>query len=365
MSTFSEMLRQAKADIDEIDTSQAAEFLDKGWLLIDVREPSEYQLGAIPGSLNFPRGILEANVEGKIPDRNTRIMTVCNSGGRSALAAATLQELGYTRVVSVNGGFQQWRDEGRSCHKPRILTSDQCNRYARHLTLPEIGEDGQAKLLDAEVLLFGAGGLGSPAALYLAAAGVGRLGIIDMGSIDLSNLQRQVIHSHYDVGERKVDSAEKVVTGLNPDVDVVTYDIRLQADNVVDIVSGYDVIVDGCNNLEGHYLLDDASVKLGVPVVHGSVRRFEGQVTVFDPRKGPTFRDVMSISSQNAQNDDYSKVCVLGVLPGIVGTLQTLEALKLILGIGDPLVGRLLVFDALTATFSEFELLAENRNDIE
>ncbi len=364
MATFRELLRQAKAQIREVGTAEAEELLADGWTLLDVREPDEYEQGAIPGSVHIARGQLESGVENRIADRSAPLVAMCAGGVRSAFAAVTLEQLGYTDVVSMDGGFNKWKDEGRAWSRPRTLTPEQRNRYQRHLLVPEVGEEGQIKLLDAKVLLLGAGGLGSPAALYLAAAGVGTLGIIDMDAVDESNLQRQILHNVDRVGDRKVDSAKKTLTALNPDVNVVTYDARLGADNILEILDGYDVVVDGADNFPSRYLLNDASVKLGIPVVHGSIFRFEGQVTVFDPRGGPTYRDMLPEPPPAEMAPSCAEAGVLGVLPGIVGSVQALEAIKLILGVGDSLSGRLVAFDALEMSFREFRLRTDPSNEV-
>ncbi len=356
MATFRELLRAAKGRVRETDPAGAEALLAEGHLLLDVREPDEYEQGAIPGSIHIPRGNLESGIENRVVDRDQPIVVMCAGGVRSAFAADTLGQLGYTDVVSMDGGFNRWKDEGRNWSAPRTLAPDQRNRYQRHLSLPEVGEEGQLKLLDAKVLLLGAGGLGSPAALYLTAAGVGTIGIIDMDVVDESNLQRQILHNVDRVGERKVDSAKKTLTALNPDVDVVTYDTRLGADNIMEILDGYDVVVDGADNFPSRYLLNDASVKLGIPVVHGSIFRFEGQVTVFDPRNGPTYRDMLPEPPPSEFAPSCAEAGVLGVLPGIVGSIQALEAIKLILGLGEGLSGRLVAFDALDMTFREYRL---------
>ena len=356
MATFRELLRAARGRVRETDPAGAEALLAEGHLLLDVREPDEYEQGAIPGSIHIPRGNLESGIENRVTDRDQPIVVMCAGGVRSAFAADTLGQLGYTDVVSMDGGFNRWKDEGRNWSTPRTLAPDQRNRYQRHLSLPEVGEEGQLKLLDAKVLLLGAGGLGSPAALYLAAAGVGTIGIIDMDVVDESNLQRQILHNVDRVGERKVDSAKKTLTALNPDVDVVTYDTRLGADNIMEILDGYDVVVDGADNFPSRYLLNDASVKLGIPVVHGSIFRFEGQVTVFDPRNGPTYRDMLPEPPPAEFAPSCAEAGVLGVLPGIVGSIQALEAIKLILGLGEGLSGRLVAFDALDMTFREYRL---------
>jgi molybdopterin/thiamine biosynthesis adenylyltransferase/rhodanese-related sulfurtransferase len=356
MATFRDLLRDTKSQIQEVSTAEAQDLLSAGWTLLDVREPDEYEQGAVPGSIHIPRGNLESQIENRVPDKSTPIVAMCAGGVRSAFAAKTLLELDYQQIVSMDGGFNRWKDEGREWRTPRTLNPAQRNRYSRHLLLPEVGEAGQLQLLDAKVLLIGAGGLGSPAALYLAAAGVGTIGIIDMDVVDESNLQRQVLHNVDRVGERKVDSAKKTLTLLNPDVNVVTYDVRLGADNILDIITGYDVIVDGADNFPVRYILNDASVKLGIPVVHGSIFRFEGQVTVFDPRNGPTYRDMIPEPPPAELAPSCAEAGVLGVLPGIVGSIQALEAIKLILGLGDSLVGRLLAFDATEMSFREYKL---------
>ena len=356
MATFRDLLADAKGRIRETDPAGAEALLAEGHLLLDVREPDEYEQGAIPDSLHIPRGNLESGIENRVTDRDQPIVVMCAGGVRSAFAADTLAQLGYTDVVSMDGGFNRWKDEGRDWRVPRTLSPDQRNRYQRHLLLPEVAEEGQLKLLDASVLLLGAGGLGSPAALYLAAAGVGTIGIIDMDVVDESNLQRQILHNYERIGDRKVDSAKKPLTSLNPDVNVVTYDVRLGADNIMGILEGYDVIVDGADNFPSRYLLNDASVKLGIPVVHGSIFRFEGQVTVFDPKGGVTYRDMLPEAPPAEFAPSCAEAGVLGVLPGIVGSIQALEAIKLILGIGEGLSGRLVAFDALDMTFREYRL---------
>ena len=364
MASFRELLQQAKSEIREVDTAGGEQLLAEGWTLLDVREPDEYEQGAIAGSVHIPRGQLESSIENRVPDRSTPLVAMCAGGVRSAFAAVTLEQMGYTDVVSMDGGFNKWKDEGRAWQRPRTLSPDQRNRYQRHLLVPEVGEEGQLKLLDAKVLLLGAGGLGSPAALYLAAAGVGTIGIIDMDVVDESNLQRQVLHNVDRLGDRKVDSAKKTLTALNPDVNVVTYDTRLGADNVLEILDGYDVVVDGADNFPSRYLLNDASVKLGIPVVHGSIFRFEGQITVFDPRHGPTYRDMLPEPPPPEMAPSCAEAGVLGVLPGIVGSVQALEAIKLILGVGDSLRGRLVAFDALEMSFREFKLRPDPSNEV-
>jgi molybdopterin/thiamine biosynthesis adenylyltransferase len=364
MAGFRELLAHTLEMIEEVDVAGAAALLDDGARLLDVREPDEVAAGAIAGSVTIPRGLLETSVEARLPDRSETIVVMCAGGTRSAFAARTLAELGYDQVVSMAGGFNAWKDDGRAWGEPESLTTEQRIRYGRHLNLPEVGEEGQQKLLGAKVLLLGAGGLGSPAALYLAAAGVGTLGIVDMDVVDASNLQRQVIHNLDRVGQKKVDSAAETIRRLNPDVQVIAHPVRLDASNVMDLIAGYDVIVDGADNFPARYLLNDASVKLGVPIVHGSIFRFEGQVSVFDPKIGPTYRDMLPTPPPPELAPSCAEAGVLGVLPGIVGSLQAIEAIKLILGLGEPLIGRLLVFDALDMVFSEYTLRPSPDNPV-
>lgn len=365
MASFRDLLAATKASIREVTTAEADELRRaEGAIVLDVREPDEYEQGAIPGSMHIPRGTLETNIEMRVPDRSTPLVILCAGGTRSAFAAKTLEELGYEDVVSVIGGFNQWKDEGRDWKIPAALSAEQRNRYKRHLLLPEVGESGQQELLNAKVLLLGAGGLGSPAALYLAAAGVGTLGIIDMDVVDESNLQRQILHNIDRVGERKVDSAKKTLTLLNPDVNVVTYDVRLDASNVLSIIEGYDVIVDGTDNFPTRFMVNDASVKLGIPVVHGSIFRFEGMVTVFSPKDGPTYRDMVPEPPPAELAPSCAEAGVLGVLPGIVGSIQAIETIKLLLGLGDPLIGRLLAYDSLEQSFREYKVQVDPTNEI-
>jgi molybdopterin/thiamine biosynthesis adenylyltransferase/rhodanese-related sulfurtransferase len=364
MATFRDLLSAAKAEITEVDTATAADQIAAGAVVLDVREPDEYDQGALPDAIHLPRGHLEAQVEGKLLDKNAPVVVYCAGGVRSAFAAKTLQELGYTDVSSVVGGFGKWKDEGRPWKTPVVLTVDQRNRYQRHLLLPEVGIAGQVKLLDSKVLMLGAGGLGSPAALYLAAAGVGTIGIVDMDEVDASNLQRQILHNLDRIGDRKVDSAKKTLTLLNPDVDIVTYDTRLDASNIMDIIAGYDVIVDGADNFPSRYLLNDASVKLGIPVVHGSIFRFEGMVSVFHPLEGPTYRDMVPEPPPAELAPSCAEAGVLGVLPGIIGSIQALETIKVLLGLGEPLIGRILSVDTTDMSFRTFNLRKDPNNQI-
>ncbi len=357
MPSFRDLLRDTKARIREIDTTEAeSEVARPETVVLDVREPDEYEQGALPGAIHIPRGHLESQIEARVPDRDAHLVVYCAGGTRSAFAADTLAQLGYTDVVSMIGGFNRWKDEGRAWRTPVSLSAEQRNRYQRHILLPEVDVAGQAKLLDSKVLCIGAGGLGSPAAMYLAAAGVGTLGIIDMDVVDESNLQRQILHNMDRIGDRKVDSAKKTLTLLNPDVTVVTYDVRLGADNILDIFSGYDVIVDGTDNFPTRYLVNDASLKLDIPVVHGSIFRFEGQASVYLPHQGPCYRCQVPEPPPADLAPSCAEAGVLGVLPGIIGSIQAMEAIKLLLGLGDPLVGRLLAYDALEESFRTFKV---------
>ncbi len=356
MPTYRELLAQVKAEIDEVSTPDVHARLDDADapLFLDVRETEEWQEGHLPGAVHVPRGNLESRIEALVPDRGREIVVYCAGGSRSAFAAKSLQELGYENVASMAGGFSDWKRNGYEFVTPRVLEPAQRSRYARHLLIPEVGEAGQQKLLDARVLLIGAGGLGSPASLYLAAAGVGTLGIVDEDVVDDSNLQRQIVHSTERLGEPKVLSAKRTIEALNPDVHVEAYQERLTSENIDRILADrWDVIVDGADNFPTRYLVNDASVWHGVPVVHGSIYRFEGQVTVFHPGAGPCYRCLFPAPPPPELAPSCAEGGVLGVLPGIVGSLQANEALKLVLGIGDSLAGRLLLFDALATTFDE------------
>jgi molybdopterin/thiamine biosynthesis adenylyltransferase/rhodanese-related sulfurtransferase len=352
-----EVLRQIKSRIDEVDPAAVREQVGNGAVIVDVREPEEWSAGHIPGAKHVPKSYLESRIEGAVPDRTDHVVLYCASGNRSAWAARTLiEDLGYEHVESMTGGFTLWKDRGYEVETPRTLTAEQRERYSRHLLLPEVGMEGQQKLLDARVLLLGAGGLGSPAALYLAAAGVGTLGIVDNDEVDLSNLQRQVIHSSERIGVHKVDSAEQTINALNPDVKVEKYPVRLGAENIVEIISGYDVIVDGLDNFPTRYLLNDASVRLKIPVVSAAILGFEGQLSVFKPYEGPCYRCLFPVPPPAELAPSCGANGVLGVLPGTMGLLQATEVIKLILDEGDPLVGRLLMYDALAATVNEVKV---------
>jgi sulfur-carrier protein adenylyltransferase/sulfurtransferase len=358
MPTYRELLNQIKAEIEEIDASRAAELVeDADAVFVDVRERDEWDEGHIPGATHVPRGFLESRVEKAVPDQSTPVVVYCASGARSAFAAKTLEELGYDDVVSLAGGFTDWKRNGFPTELPKGLGEEQRRRYSRHLLIPEVGEEGQIRLLDTRILLIGAGGLGSPASLYLAAAGVGTLGIVDDDVVDATNLQRQIVHSTDRLGESKAESAKQTIEALNPDVTVKTYRERLTSENADRILGeGWDVIVDGADNFPTRYLLNDASVWHGIPVVHGSIYRFEGQVTVFRPQHGPCYRCLFPQPPPPELAPSCAEGGVLGVLPGVIGSIQATEALKLALGIGDPLVGRLLLFDALATTFTEVSL---------
>ena len=352
-----ELLRQITAQIDEVDPAEVTELIDEGVALIDVRETDEVAAGHLPGAKHIPRGYLESRIEGIVPDRDAHVILYCASGNRSAYAARTLEEdLGYTNVSSMTGGITLWKDRGYEVQVPRTLTAEQRERYSRHTLIGEIGAEGQQKLLDAKVLLLGAGGLGSPTALYLAAAGVGTLGIVDDDVVDLSNLQRQVIHTTDRVGVPKVDSAEEAIKALNPDVNVVKYPVRIDASNILEIIEGYDVIVDGVDNFPTRYLLNDATVRLKIPVVSASILGFDGQLSVFKPYDGPCYRCLFREPPPAELAPSCGANGVLGVLPGTMGLLQATEVIKLILEIGEPAIGRLLLYDALGATLTEVKV---------
>ena len=358
MPTYRELLAQVKQEIAEIDASALAGELASATppVLIDVREPDEYEQGAIADSIHIPRGFLESRIEATAPDHDQRIVLSCASGARSAFGAKVLAELGYSNVASLAGGFSGWKQAGNPWSEPKVLDAERRRRYSRHLVIPEVGEAGQLALLSSKVLMIGAGGLGSPSALYLAAAGVGTIGIIDDDVVDASNLQRQVIHNMDRIGMPKAESARLTLTALNPDVEVIEYRERLSSSNIDRILAGYDVIVDGTDNFPTRYLLNDASLIHKIPVVHASIFRFEGQLTVFKPFEGPCYRCLFPEPPPAELAPSCAEGGVLGVLPGIMGTLQATEALKQLLGIGDPLVGRLLLADALEMSFHEVQL---------
>jgi adenylyltransferase/sulfurtransferase len=358
MTGYRELFRQLKSEIEEVDASRASELRETDSpVFVDVRERSEWDEGHVPGAVHVPKSHLESRIEQAVPDRDATVVVYCASGSRSVFAAKALEELGYENVVSLAGGFTDWKRNGFPFDLPRALDETQRRRYSRHLLIPEVGEEGQLRLLDSRMLLIGAGGLGSPAALYLAAAGVGTLGIVDDDTVDETNLQRQIVHSTDRLGESKAESAKRTIEALNPDVTVKVFKERLTSENVDRILDeGWDVIVDGADNFPTRYLLNDASVWHGIPVVHGSIFRFEGQTTVFKPKDGPCYRCLFPQPPPPELAPSCAEGGVLGVLPGIVGSLQANEALKLALGAGEPLVGRLLLFDALDTQFTEITL---------
>jgi len=352
-----EVLRQIKSRIDEVDPAAVREQLATGALVVDVRQDDEWANGHIPGAVHVPKSHLESRIEGAAPDRAQQVILYCASGQRSAWAARTLiEDLGYEHVESMTGGFTLWKDRGYEVEVPRFMSAEQRNRYSRHLLLPEVGIEGQQKLLDAKVLLLGAGGLGSPAALYLAAAGVGTLGIVDDDVVDLSNLQRQVIHTSERIGIPKVDSAAETIAALNPDVKVVKHQLRLGPDNIMDILPGYDIVVDGLDNFPTRYLLNDASVRLRIPVVSAAILGFDGQLSVFKPYEGPCYRCLFPTPPPPELAPSCGANGVIGVLPGTMGLLQATEVIKLILDVGNPAIGRLLMYDALAATVTEVKV---------
>jgi sulfur-carrier protein adenylyltransferase/sulfurtransferase len=356
MPSGTEFIRQIRSQVTEVDPAEVSELAHEGVAIVDVRETEETESGVLPGAKHVPRGYLESRIEGIVPDRSTPVVIYCASGTRSALAAHTLQELGYQDVRSMTGGITLWKDRGYKVDVPRTFTPEQRERYSRHFLLPEIGVEGQQKLLDAKVLLLGAGGLGAPTALYLAAAGVGTIGLIDDDVVDLSNLQRQVIHNTDRLGMAKVDSAEIAMKELNPGVEVVKHQLRMDASNIMELIEGYDVIVDGVDNFPTRYLLNDATVRLQIPVVSASILGFDGQLSVFKPYDGPCYRCLYPVPPPAELAPSCGANGVLGVLPGTMGMLQATEVIKLIVGIGEPLIGRLLLYEALGATFTELRV---------
>jgi sulfur-carrier protein adenylyltransferase/sulfurtransferase len=356
--TYAELLRSARAQVREITPLEVDRLRETApnTLVIDVRESSEWEQGHIPSAIHLSKSYIEQNIEAAATDRDQPVILYCAGGVRSLFAAQTLVEMGYSDVASMSGGFQEWKSRGLAWSMPAALTQEQKQRYSRHLLIPEVGLEGQAKLLNAKVLLIGAGGLGSPASLYLAAAGVGTIGIVDFDVVDLSNLQRQIVHTTDRVGEKKVDSARRSIAALNPDVQVVGHEEMLTDANVDRLIAGYDVILDGTDTFETRYTLNDAAVAAGIPVVHASVFRFEGQLTVLDPAAGPCYRCLYPTPPPPELAPGCSVAGVLGIVPGIMGMLQANEVLKIVLGIGETLAGRLLLFDALDASFTELRL---------
>lgn len=362
-NAYREIMRRARQQIPEWTPAQTQEKLNiqrqeglDGIVLVDVREKNEWDEGYIPGAIHVPRGYLELRIEEAIPDKEQQVVLYCAGGTRSMFAGLTLKQMGYENVISMAGGFSDWKNNGLPYIQPRTLNESQLKRYSRHLLIPEVGEQGQLKLLDSRVLLIGAGGLGAPSAFYLAAAGVGTIGIIDSDVVEESNLQRQIIHTTQRVGEYKAESARQAIEALNPDVKVITLIERLDETNVARIIADYDVIIDGTDNFPTRYLLNDAALLAKKPVVHGSVFRFEGQVTVFKPYEGPCYRCLYPEPPPPELAPSCAEAGVLGILPGVIGLLQSVEALKLLLEMGDPLVGRMLSYDALVGEFTELGL---------
>ena len=354
--SYGDLLREARATITEVTPQDVDALPEGGATVVDVREASEWEQGHLPGAVHISKSYVEQQIEAAVPDRDSPVILYCAGGIRSLFAAQTLEQMGYTNVASMSGGFQAWKGAGLPWEAPTILSAEQKQRYSRHLLIPEVGTAGQTRLLESKVLLIGAGGLGSPASLYLAAAGVGTIGLVDFDVVDLSNLQRQIVHTSDRVGERKVESARKTINALNPDVTVVPHEEMLVAENVERIIKGYDVILDGTDTFETRYILNDAAVAAGIPVVHASVFRFEGQLTTFIPYEGPCYRCLYPTPPPPELAPGCSVAGVLGVVPGIMGMLQANEVLKVLLGIGDTLAGRLLLFDALDTSFTELKL---------
>jgi len=359
--TFKQLMDEARGEVKEISVQEAHDLLQKNgkYLLLDVREKDEYREGHLEGATSLPRGFLEIKVESTVPDKSTPILAYCAGGVRSLLAAKALKEMGYHNVLSMSGGYTAWKTAGYSWIQDHQFTQEQSTRYSRHFLLPEVGEEGQAKLLKAKVLMVGAGGLGSPSAYYLAAAGVGTLGIIDNDVVDLSNLQRQILHTNDRLGMPKTESAQMTIQALNPDVRVIPYQEKLTSQNIMEIIKDYDIIVDGCDNFPTRYLVNDACVLAKKPNVHGSIFQFEGQASVFYPGKGPCYRCLYPEPPPPEMAPSCQEAGVLGVLPGLIGVIQALETIKLILGKGDTLVGRLLCFNTLTMEITTLNLKAD------
>jgi molybdopterin/thiamine biosynthesis adenylyltransferase len=348
--SYQDLVNEAKLKIPEVDPSQLLDLAGTVTIL-DVRESDEFDQGAIETARLVPRGLLEGAIGMHVDDLDEKIILYCAGGARSALAAQSLKRMGYTNVSSLRGGFGRWKTDGHPWKLPEALSNDQRGRYSRHILLPEVGEEGQIRLLESKVLIVGAGGLGSPAALYLAAAGVGTIGIVDFDVVDTTNLQRQILHNIDRIGQSKVESARETLAALNPDVEIVTYDERLSSENVLQIFSDYDIVVDGGDNFPTRYLVNDAALHLRIPVVHGSIFRFEGQVTVFEPYQGPCYRCQYAEPPPPELAPNCSEAGVFGVLPGIIGSLQAMETLKILLGIGETLTGRLLTYDGMIQEF--------------
>jgi molybdopterin/thiamine biosynthesis adenylyltransferase/rhodanese-related sulfurtransferase len=358
MPSFDALLRNIRSQVPEVEVAGLSGELGNGSrpVLLDVREPDEHSQGAIANTIHVPRGYLELRIEKLVPDRARSIVVYCQSGTRSMLAARSLVELGYTSVRSLAGGFTGWKRAGLAWEAPRMLRPDQQTRYSRHTLLPEVGQAGQLQLLAAKVLCIGAGGLGSPSSMYLAAAGIGTIGVIDDDVVDASNLQRQILHGTDRLGTPKVDSAEATIKNLNPDVTVDKHRTRLTSDNALDLIGRYDIVIDGADNFATRYLVNDCALRLGKPVIHASIFRFEGQLTVFPANGSPCYRCLYPQPPPAEEAPSCAEAGVLGVLPGVMGVLQATEAIKLVLGLGDVLAGRLLVYDAIKTRFRELKL---------
>lgn len=349
--TYKQLMEEARKAVPEVAIDEVKNRVERGenWVLLDVREREEYREGHLESAISLPRGFLEMRVEESVADKSTPVIAYCAGGVRSLIAARTLKEMGYENVVSMSGGYTAWKNAGYKWVADRQFTQEQITRYARHFTLPEVGEKGQAKLLEGKVLCIGAGGLGSPVAFYLAAAGVGTIGIIDNDVVDMSNLQRQILHTNDRVGMPKVESAQKTLNALNPDVKVIPLNERLSSENVMRIIKDYDIVINGCDNFPTRYLINDACVMAKKPLVDGSIFQFEGQATVFYPDRGPCYRCLFPEPPPPGAAPSCAEAGVLGVLPGLVGCVQALEAMKLILGAGRPLIGRMMHFDTLSS----------------
>ncbi len=357
MATTAEPLEQIKERIDLIPLDEAREEIESGDVeLIDVREPHEWDEAHLEPATHVPQGELLERIDELVPDRSERVLLYCRTDNRSSRAADALQGLGYDNVGVIRGGIVGWQEAGLPVVEPEGLTAQQRMRYSRHTLLPEVGVDGQVKLLNSKVLLIGAGGLGAPSAFYLAAAGVGTLGIVDDDVVDETNLQRQVIHTTERVGMPKTQSAKLSIEALNPDVDVVEHRARLDTDNILEIIEGYDVLVDGADNFPTRYLLNDASVRLRKPVVSASILGFDGQISTFVPYEGPCYRCLYPVPPPPELAPSCGAAGVLGVMAGVMGLLQANEAVKLVAGIGEPLIGRLLLYDSLGTRFTELKV---------
>lgn len=356
--TYKDLMDEARAAVPEVTVDNVKARLENGQhpVLLDVREREEYREGHLEGALALPRGFMEMRVEEAVPDKSAPVVAYCAGGVRSLIAARTLKEMGYTDVSSMAGGYTAWKNAGYDWVADRQFSQEQLTRYARHFTLPEVGEAGQAKLLDAKVLCVGAGGLGSPVAFYLAAAGVGTLGLVDHDTVDMSNLQRQILHTNDRVGMPKVESAQMTLNALNPDVNVVQFKERLSSENVRRIIGDFDIVVNGCDNFPTRYLINDACIMAEKLLVDGSIFQFEGQVTVIDPHDGPCYRCLFPEPPPPGAAPSCAEAGVLGVLPGLVGCMQALEVIKLILDAGRPLVGRMMHFDTLSSEIRVLKL---------